>query len=173
MMALLQGQRQDGDAKNRLIELSFENGEGTTEEEKRQDLLGKLWGSHDSIAYVTHSDEILAASKRARGKLSALRAAFEKGLPPRSRLLVKAPFPRDDEGKEWMWVEVMTWPANGEIEGILQNDPFHIQKLKVGSKVRIKEVEIFDYILHREDGTKEGNETGKLMEKQDAERKEK
>jgi uncharacterized protein YegJ (DUF2314 family) len=165
-LALSEAEPQRGDPHNLLIELDFRNGKGKTEDERRNDLLSKLWGSSDSIVGVTHTDAILAASKRARTKLQALRPAFEKGLPPGSRLLVKGPFARDDEGSEYMWVEVMQWPANGKIEGILQNDPFYIRKLKAGAKVRVNFAEVFDYILYHADGTQEGNETGKLMDKQ-------
>jgi uncharacterized protein YegJ (DUF2314 family) len=115
---------------------------------------------------VKHNEELLEASRRARIRLNQLHPSFDKGLPPGSRLLVKAPFARDDEGNEWMWVEVMKWPAVGKMEGILQNDPFYVRKLKAGSKVQISAAEVFDYELYREDGTTEGNETGKLMKKQ-------
>lgn len=165
-LALLRGSHQEGDPENKLIELDFRHGNGKTEDERREDLLSKLWGSSDSIVGVKHDEEILEASRRARVRLNELRPAFDKGLPPGSRLLVKAPFARDDEGNEWMWVEVMKWTAVGSIEGVLQNEPFYIRKMKAGSKVQVKASEIFDYKLYREDGTTEGNETGKLMQKQ-------
>jgi uncharacterized protein YegJ (DUF2314 family) len=165
-LALVRGSHQDGDPENKLMELDFRHGNGKTEDERREDLLSKLWGSNDSIVGVKHDEDILEASRRARIRLNELRPAFDKGLPPGSRLLVKAPFARDDEGNEWMWVEVMKWTAVGSIEGVLQNEPFYIRKLKAGSKVQVKASEIFDYKLYREDGTTEGNETGKLMQKQ-------
>jgi len=169
---LLPGRPSEGDPNNKLVELSFAHGTGATEDERRLDLLTRLWGSSDSVIGVTHDKEILAASQRARTRLLALKPAFDRGLPPGSRLLVKAPFPRDDEGNEWMWVEVMKWPASpAQIEGILQNDPFYIAKLKAGARVQINPDQIFDYILYREDGTQEGNETGALMQKQNPERK--
>ena len=65
-----------------------------------------------------------------------------------------------------MWVEVMQWSADGEIDGLLQNDPFHIKALRAGAKVRVKERDIFDYLLYRADGTTDGNETGELIQKQ-------
>jgi uncharacterized protein YegJ (DUF2314 family) len=165
-LGLREGKSQEGDPENRLIEISFENGAGKTEDERRNDLLSKLWGSSDSVVGVKHTAEVLAASKRAREKLAGLRASFEKGLPPGSRLIVKAPFARDDEGKEWMWVEVTKWPISRRLEGLLQNDPFYIRKLRAGTRVQVNVDEIFDYILYREDGTEEGNETGELMQKQ-------
>lgn len=172
-LALLKGRRQKGDPDNHLLEISFRHGAGKTEDERRQDLLSRLWGSSDSIIGVKHTEEILEASKRARTKLGTLRAPFQQGLPTGSRLLVKAPFARDDEGEEWMWVEVLKWPDSKTMEGLLQNDPFYIRKLKAGAKVKVKTEELFDYILFRADGTSEGNETGQLMKKQGGPKKSK
>jgi uncharacterized protein YegJ (DUF2314 family) len=73
---------------------------------------------------------------------------------------------RDDEGHEWMWVEVTKWTDAKRLEGILWNDPFHIRKLKAGAKVTVATEEVFDYIFYHADGREEGNETGVLMEKQ-------
>lgn len=167
LLALLKGHPQEGDAENPLVEISFQNGQGNTEDEKREDILSKLWGTHDAVTGVKHDAELLQASKRAREKLMTLRPKFMKGLPPGDRLLVKAPFKTDDNnGNEWMWVEVMKWPEEGSIEGILQNDPFYVKGLKAGSKVVVSTQELFDYILAHADGTREGNETARLIEQQ-------
>ncbi len=172
-LELLNGKRQDGDQENELVEISFANGEGKTDDERREQTLSALWGSKYSIVGVKHDEEILAASKRALVKLAKLRPVFQKGLRPGERLMVKAPFQRDDKGKEWMWVEVMKWPAEKKVEGILQNDPFYIKALKSGAKVEVNFEELFDYIFVHADGTNEGNETAKLMEKQAGPTKEK
>ncbi len=172
-LELLNGKRQDGDPENELVEISFANGEGKTDDERREHALSALWGSKDSIVGVKHDEEILAASKRALVKLAKLRPVFQKGLKPGERLMVKAPFQRDDKGKEWMWVEVMKWSALQKVEGILQNDPFYIKALKAGAKVDVNFDELFDYIFVHADGKNEGNETGKLMEKQAGPTKEK
>jgi hypothetical protein len=44
--------------------------------------------------------------------------------------------------------------------------PRDVRQLKAGARVPVKVSEVFDYILYRDDGSEEGNETGKLMEKQ-------
>jgi len=64
-----------------------------------------------------------------------------------------------------MWVEVVRWQGR-TIRGILQNDPFEVPDLKSGARVEVKEGSLFDYILEKKDGTKEGNETGRLIERQ-------
>ena len=170
-LELLEVDGEEGDPENKIIKLSFRNGEGDSDGERKQDLLSKLWGATDSVMGVKHNDEILAASKAAREKFLKLRPAIVRGLKPGERILVKSPFARDDEGNEWMWVEVLQWEEESKIEGILQNDPFFIKKLKAGSKVTVKAKEIFDYIYVHADGTREGNETGKLMENQNGPKK--
>jgi hypothetical protein len=165
-LALLSGNRLDGDPENRLIEISFQNGVGETEDERRNDLLSKLWGSKDTIVAATHSPEVLAASARAKAKLPALRDLFQKGLPVGGRLLLEAPFAIDTGGNEWMWVEITNWSNADKPEGILQDDPFYVHSLKAGAHVTIDASQVFDYTLYHADGTKEGNETEKLIEAQ-------
>ena len=172
-LALLNGRRDEGDPENRLIEISFRHGSGAAADERRDSVLSYLWGKRDAIVEVKHSDEIKQASARAKKRLVQIRADYEKGLEPGSRLLVKSPFVRDDEGQEWMWVEVMRWPAGESLDGVLQNDPFYIRALKAGARVKVKVADIFDFILYKADGTSEGNETGKLIEQQGGARKEK
>lgn len=165
-LELLRGKRQEGDPDNGLIEISFRHGRGKTEDERRESVLSKFWGAADSIKAVKHTDEILEASNRAKEKLTQLRTHFLAELKPGERLMVKGPFARDDEGREWMWVEVTKWTNAKRLEGILQNDPFYIRKLKAGAKVTVAAEDVFDYIFYHADGREEGNETGALMEKQ-------
>lgn len=165
-LELLRGKRQEGDPDNGLIEISFRHGRGKTEDERRESVLSRFWGAADSIKAVKHTDEILEASNRAKEKLTQLRTQFVAGLKPGERLMVKGPFARDDGGKEWMWVEVTKWTNAKRLEGILQNDPFYIRKLKAGAKVTVAAEEVFDYIFYHADGREEGNETGALLEEQ-------
>jgi uncharacterized protein YegJ (DUF2314 family) len=168
-LALVNARRDEGDPENRLVEIDFRNSSGRSNAERQTSALSGLWGSKDSLTTVKHDDELLAASERARKKLPELHKLFAKGLEPGVQLLLKAPFQRDDKGNEWMWVEILQWPDGGKATGILQNDPFYIKMLRAGSKVVIKEAEVFDYILYGKDGTSEGNETGRIMEKRQAE----
>ena len=166
-LALVEGRELEGDPKNHLVELDFRHGEGRTVAEKRNSLLSALWGATDSVQDTTHTPEVLAASARAKARLPELAKLFVAGLPPGSRLMLKAPFKRDDNGgNEWMWVEVMRWPESGPVEGILKNDPFYISALRAGARVEVKAADIFDYLFYRKDGSREGNETGDLISKQ-------
>jgi uncharacterized protein YegJ (DUF2314 family) len=168
-LELLLGKRQEGDPDNGLIEISFRHGRGKTEDERRESVLSKFWGAADSIKAVKHTEEVREASKRAKEKLAQRRAPFLAGLKPGERLMIKGPFARDDRGNEWMWVEVTKWTNAKRLEGILQNDPIYIRKLKAGAKVTVAAEDVFDYIFYHADGREEGNETGALLEKQSGE----
>ncbi len=133
-------------------------------------MLAALFGSEDSIARVRHDEELLAASARARSRLPELHRAFDAGLEPGEFIMIKAPFKTPSGDREWMWVEVTRW-KNSRIEGVLSNDPFEIPTLHAGQVVEVSEDDVFDYIRHHGDGSQEGNETGKLIEKMSKEEK--
>ncbi len=164
-LGLVEGKLEEGDPENRLFEIVFDKYKGKDKIEKMEDMTTKLWGSEDSISYVKHNDEILAASKKAKEKIPAIQEAFSKGLAPGEYYMVKSPFLTPDKGTEWMWVEIVSWKEKDKIIGILKNQPFNIPTLKAGAEVQIKVSEIFDYIHKKPDGTSEGNETGALIEK--------
>lgn len=65
-------------------------------------------GSEDAISYVDHDAELLEASRKAKQEFPRLAALTGKGFAPGERLLLKAPFKTDADGREWMWVEVVT-----------------------------------------------------------------
>ena len=162
---LIKGKNEQGDPNNRIIELSFTKFEGASKQQRIETMLDNLWGFEDNVAYIKHNEMILAASKKAKAKLPELRKMFLKGLAPGEFIMVKAPFKTPDDGTEWMWVEVIKWKDLKKIQGILKNQPYHIPTLKAGADVSVDTAEIFDYIYRKADGTSEGNETGKLIEK--------
>ena len=155
---------EEGDPENFLLEVRFDTEPGVSIHEQQEILLGKLFGSEDSITYVDHDEELLAASEAARAKLPQLRTDFNAGLAPGEFIYVKAPFTTTDGGNEWMWVEVIQWEDKA-IRGLLQNDPFHVPELKAGAEVAVDMDEVFDYIRQFADGTGEGNETGRIMQR--------
>ena len=59
----------------------------------------------------------------------------------------------------------MTAWTGKQITGVLTNDPQFVKALKAGDIVTVNEDEIFDYIHYRADGTQDGNETTKILEK--------
>jgi uncharacterized protein YegJ (DUF2314 family) len=163
-LTLVKAVAEEGDPDNRLVEIRFDRYAGTTVHEKRQKFVSAFYGSSDSITPVKHDDAIRAASERARKHLPALRTAFNAGLEPGERILVKAPFGRPDGGNEFMWVEVSSWKGE-DIVGLLDNEPYYIPTLHAGSTVKVSEREVFDYLRYKADGTAEGNDTGKEIEK--------
>jgi uncharacterized protein YegJ (DUF2314 family) len=152
---------EQGDADNRLLEAVFP-GTVSTLQERQAAALSELFGSHDSMVSVKHDEELLAASARARSKALLIGRRYSNGPPFGEQLAVKAPFETSSGGDEWMWVEVVRWNGD-EIDGILRNDPFEVPTLKDGSRVEVQANKIFDYILSKQDGTREGNETGRII----------
>jgi uncharacterized protein YegJ (DUF2314 family) len=153
---------EQGDADNRLLELGFSGPGGL--QERHAELIARIFGASDSITMVEHDEELLAASERARQKVLSFRDRYRAGVPEGEQLLVKAPFKTPEGENEWMWVEVVSWQGN-VISGILQNQPFNVPALKSGARVDVRADEIFDYTLTRRDGSREGNETGRIMER--------
>lgn len=153
---------EEGDPDNYLLEIDFGNQIGNGLQEKQETFISEFFGSEDKITYIKHDEEIKAASAAAKKKLPQLKKDFNKGLKPGEYIYLKAPFKTPDDSDEWMWIEVIGWDKT--IKGILQNDPFEIPTLRAGAEVYVDEGEIFDYVRNFPDGTKEGNETGKLIQ---------
>jgi uncharacterized protein YegJ (DUF2314 family) len=160
LVPLKVAKHEDGDPYNRLVEIRYPR-----EVQVYQDrLLSSLFGAKDSLIATKHDEELLAASQRAKERLPQLQKVFQVGLKPGESILVKAPFQTISGGNEWMWVEVVGWNGN-QIEGILQNDPYEVPSLKSGARVMVKQEDLFDFIHTLPDGSKEGNETGVIIER--------
>jgi uncharacterized protein YegJ (DUF2314 family) len=164
-LAFREGSRDEGDPENRLIELAFDRSPGPDVHERQNYLLSSFLGSEDSAVTIRHDDELRAASEKARSKLPDLKKAFDAGLSPGEHILVKAPFQTRAGGREWMWVEVSSWHEQ-KIGGLLANDPVDVPDLRAGQVVNVNEADVFDYIHQRADGTADGNETGKVIQRQ-------
>lgn len=163
-MTLWIGSWEEGDPNNRLVEIGFDKYPGKDVHARQTAMLTSLYGWQDEIKRIKHNEDLIAASRRARTKLPALRAAFVAGLQPGEFIEVKAPFATPTGGQEWMWVEIVSWKGT-QISGILKNEPFDIPGLHGGESVKVSEGDIFDYIRRYADGKVEGNETGKIIEK--------
>jgi len=163
-LTLRPGQWEEGDAKNRLIQLEFDRYPGTDENARQESMISSFFGAEDSISHITHNDELLAASAKAKANLPDLQKAFSGGLEAGEIISVKAPFKTESGGNEWMWVEVTKWKGD-EIEGILDNDPDDVPGLHAGEKVKVRQQDVFDYIRQFADKRTEGNTTGAIIRK--------
>lgn len=163
-LVLVKGTPEAGDPHNRLVEIQFDRYQGPDRYARQDALLDTLFGSEDSVQRVRHNEELLAASRTAKSRLSAVREAFNRGLQPGEYVLVKAPFKIPEGGREWMWVEVTAWDGDA-ISGLLKNEPFNIPNLHGGQMVKVSQEEVFDYVRRDAAGREEGNETGKILQR--------
>ncbi len=136
-LTLLQGKWEEGDPRNRLIEIGFDKYPGRDAHARRDALLSSLYGWEDAIKRVRSDDrELMAASRRARTKLPKLRADFASGLAPGEFIQVKAPFAVSKGGNEWMRVDVTEWKGK-RTRGLLKNEAFDIPDLHGGQIVDV------------------------------------
>ena len=163
-LVLRHGRWEEGDPRNRLIELCADRYPGPDDHAKQQKLISEFFGWEDTVAQIKHNKELLKASQRAKEKLPGLRQAFQAGLAPGEFIQVKAPFDVPGGGHEYMWVSITAWKGK-QIEGLLANEPAYIPDLHGGQLVKIRESDVFDYLHKRADGTFEGNETSEIIEK--------
>jgi len=164
LLSLYEGTWERGDPNNRLVEIAFDRYPGVDIYAQQEKMLSSFFGWEDSLKLVKYDEELLAASQQAKEKLPSLRVAFNAGLTPSEFIQVKAPFATPDGGNEWMWVEVISWEGE-RITGLLRNKPFNIPDLHAGQIVEVSEGTVFDYIRKFSDGTQEGNETSKIIER--------
>ena len=160
---LVVGQRDDGDADNRLWRIDFPG--DAPYHERLATTVAAIFGRTDDVYGARTGDaELAAASAKAKAELAALRPRVDKGLPERDHLLVKAPFTTDSGGREYMWLEVRTWKGS-KIAGILTDEPFEIASLHAGAPVEVDEADVFDFILRHPDGSLEGDYTTPILQK--------
>lgn len=164
-LSLVLGTKDEGDPNNLLLEIDFPRAGHATRLEALEALLVGIFGATDEISYIRHDEELLEASRKAKEEFPRLATLARHGFAPGERLLLKAPFKTDTGGKEWMWVEVITWKGD-LVNGVLQNDPDEVSGLNAGARVEFRASDAFDYILYHPDGREEGNGTGKIIERQ-------
>jgi uncharacterized protein YegJ (DUF2314 family) len=166
-LVLRPGKWEEGDPRNRLVALGFDHYEGPDLHARQEKLIADFVGWSDTVSMVQTNKDLREASERARAKLPKLRADFVTGLAPGESILVKAPFRAPNQGKEYMWIEVTKW-EDSRIKGLLRSEPYHVKELHAGQVVDVLEADVYDYIRQFPDGSREGNETGKVIEAQQA-----
>lgn len=159
---IILGKPEEGDPENRLIEINFPEKDKQVHQNK---LFLALFGNFDKIQFVKHNDLIEKESQNAKLKIPALFKKFKTGLPVNSSLYMKYHFTDNEGNSEYMWLEIIKWDTIETITGILSSTPYFLKNIKSGQKITKSTADMFDYILYNADGTQEGNETGKLLEK--------
>lgn len=155
---------EDGDPANRLWSLTFPNAVGSTPMERQAAGLDSLYGSEDKVSNRRAGDtELHAASEKARKDFFAAVPGFRNGFAVNESLLVKKAF-KIGEQVEYMWVEVVRWNPTS-IDGLLLNDSRFDKTLREGRRVSVALEEVYDYLHYKPDGSSEGNETGKVLER--------
>lgn len=162
--------RDEGDPHNRLIELRFDDAPAAERAERQYAVIATFFGSADATGTFQHDAELLAARDRARAQMPEVARRLNAGLAPGDHILVKAPFVTTHGTNEWMWVEVLKWDGE-RITGLLDNDPADVPSLKAGSRVTVKQADLFDYLFVHADGKMEGGETSKILANREAKEK--
>jgi uncharacterized protein YegJ (DUF2314 family) len=163
LIGLLPVEPSDVEGENRLVEVIFQARPGDNPSERPYAAVAEVFGSRAEIVHVEDDEELVAASRRAvEALLTRIKPRFQEGQEQESKLFVKARFTTSGGGIEWMWVHVTRWEGSS-LHGVLNSEPADVPGLKAGSPVTVGEDSLYDYILEREDGTTEGNETQRLL----------
>ncbi len=103
--------------------------------------------------------QILVAHRKARSSLDIFRKSFQDSDFDKDKVhAVKVGFPAYGGQYEWMWVSLDAWRGQSLV-GFLENAPILRKDLHKGSKVRINEAEIFDWVIASGDNIVEGGYT--------------
>ncbi len=153
-----------GDGEIPRLEITFPGDGAKTVRTERG--LGTFFGAQDGVKQVKHNVELEQLSK-AQMELfrTTVKPRFQKGLKDGEVLMVKAPFTTSGGSTEWMWVEVSRISANGNITGLLANEPDDVPELETGAEVVVKEAQLFDWLVQEADGSTTGNKTRELIDK--------
>lgn len=156
-----------GDGEIPTLEITFPGEGAKTVRTERG--LSTFFGAEDSVKQIKHDDGLEKLSKEQMAVFSkTVKPRFQKGLKDGEVLLVKAPFKTSSGGNEWMWVEVSRISANGNVTGLLANEPDDVPGLESGAEVVVKEAQLFDWLVKEADGSMSGNKTSELIEKMQA-----
>jgi len=169
-LSITPGARQDGDPKNRLIQLSPDRYAGWDISSKQDRMLSCFFGWVDESTDFEDSPELLEEIRKEKAKLPALQHDFNEGLSSDEYIQVKVTFKTPEDGEEWMWVEVTSWKGN-LIRGTLESEPASVPDLHGGQVIEVWQGDVVDYLRRYADGRTEGNTTGALIQKMGKENK--
>jgi hypothetical protein len=88
--------------------------------------------------------EMQKASEKARATLGAVREQFRQGLPSDQTLAIKIGLTTLAGGREFVWIKVNEWAADGILTGTLETEPIQCPGFLLGQTMRIPESDVFD-----------------------------
>lgn len=107
--------------------------------------------------------EMLAAIAKARGTLPQFWEIFDKREHSESDFSLKGKI-TDKHGTEFFWLTDIE-RKDGQLSGIVNNDPDIVKNVKFGQRIPISEADIADWLYMR-DGKMVGNYTLRVLFKQ-------
>jgi hypothetical protein len=96
--------------------------------------------------------EMQKASARAKSTLPTLRDQFQRGLPSGQTLAIKIGLTTLEGGREFVWIKVNEWGADGVLTGTLETEPVGVPGFLLGQTLRVPESDVFDRALGGEQG---------------------
>jgi len=88
--------------------------------------------------------EMQKASEKARATLGAVREKFRRGLPSDQTLAIKIGLTTPAGGREFVWIKVNEWAADGILIGTLETEPIKCPGFLLGQTMRVPESDVFD-----------------------------
>ena len=93
-----------------------------------------------------------AASERARATLGELRERFRRALPPGQTFAIKIGLTTTAGGREFVWIKVNDWQADGILVGTLETQPTQCPGFFLGQEMRVPESDVFDRAIGSAEG---------------------
>ena len=124
-------------------------------------LLFTACSRRDGVINIADDDpEMLAAIAKARDSLPQFWQVFEKRERGETDFALKVKI-TDKHGTEHFWLTDIE-RSNGQLHGIINNDPDTVQNVKLGERILIPEADVSDWLYMR-DGKMVGNHTLRVL----------
>lgn len=121
-------------------------------------------GIAPDVRYTRSGDAMSQAVATARASLGEIRARFLAGaLPPETQLVVKYGLPGED-GPEYVWAGVTSWPTPAQIEGASASDAHTDPAVRIGSAVVVEATDVVDWAVLDGTGVREGGWTQAVLD---------
>jgi uncharacterized protein YegJ (DUF2314 family) len=117
----------------------------------------------DNEASKKFEEAIAPYVAKARATLPDIKKRFAQGLNKGEILFVTTRIHDADDKYEQVFVEVKSW-SDKTITGLLATEPSLIKGHKLGEKMVVEEVDVYDWTISKPDGAEEGNFVGKFLD---------